>query len=109
MTWYKTSFPDPRPAAPTNSSLLFDANGLSRGHYYVNGHDLGRYWTLASGKGAAAEPVQRYYYIPADVLVAAEKENTLVVIDEDGVGKLSASRLVYGTMRKPKAGTSEHC
>ena len=59
--------------APTNSSLLFDANGLSRGHYmyYANGRDLGRYWTLAAGKGAAADPVQRYYYIPTDVSVAA--------------------------------------
>jgi hypothetical protein len=52
---------------------LFDANGLSRGHYmyYANGRDLGRYWTLAAGKGAAADPVQRYYYIPTDVSVAA--------------------------------------
>ena len=105
LTWYKALFPDPRPAAPSNSSLLFDANGLSRGHFYVNGHDLGRFWTIARYN----KPVQRYYYIPTDVLASPGKKNVLVVIDEDGVRKLELSRLVYGTMRKPKADTSEHC
>jgi hypothetical protein len=33
----------------------------------------------------------------------------LVVVDEDEVGKPSDSRLVYGTMCTPKAGTVEHC
>lgn len=37
-----------------------------RGHLYINGHDLGRYYMI-NGKGQKT-PTQRYYYIPKDWL-----------------------------------------
>ena len=59
--------------------LVLDAQGLSRGHFFVNGHDLGRFYTIRQKSGAMT---QRYYYIPADTLV--DGPNTLVLIDELG-------------------------
>jgi hypothetical protein len=103
LTWFKAGFDDPRPGAPANSSLLLDIRGLSRGHFYINGHDLGKYWSIADNKQAL---VQRYYYIPADVLVTGQ--NALVLIDEDGAPSLKDVQIVYGSTRKPRAG-GESC
>jgi hypothetical protein len=103
LTWFKTSFDDPRPGAPVNSSLLLDIRGLSRGHFYINGHDLGKYWSIADNKQAF---VQRYYYLPSDVLVTGQ--NTLVLIDEDGAPSLKNVQVVYGSTRKPRGG-GESC
>jgi hypothetical protein len=57
LSWYRATFATPAPT-PTdeNSTLLLDAGGLTRGHYYVNGHDLGRYWTIG-GYERCAPPI----------------------------------------------------
>lgn len=100
LTWLKASFQhSPDQAAGHGPVLKLDALGLSRGHFFVNGQDLGRYYTIAAGQAGPkpSELTQRYYYIPGDVLVPGE--NTLVVIDELGITALP--RLVLATLELP--------
>ena len=88
LTWYMTRFDAPPP--PTQKqSLLLDLGGMTRGHVYVNGFDLGRYW-LAEVEG---KPVQRFYALPYSLLV--EKDNLLVVFDELGIGDPHKISVVY--------------
>ena len=85
-----------------DTSLLLDAQGLSRGHFYVNGHDLGRYYMIHSCANASHCPLQfsqRFNYIPREVLLPASsgKLNALVVIDElraHGLPALVSSKMV---------------
>eukprot|EP01047_Picozoa_sp_COSAG01_P014905 COSAG01_NODE_736_length_13947_cov_174.337449_4_plen_136_part_00 len=45
--------------------VLLDATGLSRGHFWLNGHDLGKFWTI---KGPSGQLTQRYYHLPSALL-----------------------------------------
>jgi hypothetical protein len=45
------AFLDPRPAVPADAVLLLEVTGLSRGHFWVNGHDLGRIWPAIGADG----------------------------------------------------------
>lgn len=103
LTWFRATFADPRPHLPPpasgNGSLLLDATKLTRGHFYVNGHDLGRFWTLGG--------LETHYYIPQDVLAPAGQTNTLVIFDELGVfpaAVASSVKLVLGTLVLPQPG-----
>ena len=49
-------------------------NGGMRGHFYLNGVDLGRYWGIDQG----GSPVQRFYYLPVDVVRTHLNRLTLV-------------------------------
>lgn len=88
LTWYMTRFNAPPPPLE-KQSLLLDLGGMTRGHVYVNGFDLGRYW-LAEVEG---KPVQRHYLLPFSLLV--EKDNLLVVFDELGIGDPHKISVVY--------------
>ena len=76
MTWLRTTFDAPasvreQPAGTELKQVLnLDVLGLSRGTFWVNGMNLGRYWSKSCGAAcphppcaAGAEPVpcQRYY------------------------------------------------
>lgn len=78
----------------TNEPLFFDATGLSKGHLYLNGHDVGRYFVgTADGK---AVPPQTRYYLPEPWLKTNEA-NELLVFDEHGFAPGRCS-LVYDAM-----------
>ena len=65
VTWAEAQFT--LSSADANSTLVLDIgsnNGNFRGHFYLNGVDLGRVWGIAQG-GAS---VQQYYYLPVDVV-----------------------------------------
>jgi hypothetical protein len=47
------------------TTVLLDATGLSRGHFWLNGHDLGKFWTI---KGPSGQLTQRYYHLPSALL-----------------------------------------
>ena len=49
LTWYYTTFDEV--VLPTDGlySVLLDMRGMGRGHAYVNGHDIGRYWLIEGG------------------------------------------------------------
>jgi hypothetical protein len=100
-TWYRTTFADPRPAVPADAALLLEATGLSRGHFWVNGHDLGRIWPSIGADGAD-QGTSQHYYIPQDTLVAGE--NTFVVFDELGAPLLEHVRLVIAELEMPLDG-----
>lgn len=61
--WYKTTFDLPN--VPSDAEVVFDVEGLSRGHAFINGRDLGRYWNVKYNSEIYS---QRYYLIPKDWL-----------------------------------------
>lgn len=63
--WYKTTFD--LPTIPTDAQIVYDVEGLGRGHAYINGRDVGRYWNV---KYNSEIYTQRYYHIPKDWLKA---------------------------------------
>lgn len=77
--WWRSSFETPR---GTNvPPLWFDSTGLSKGQAFVNGQNLGRYFTATdTGKGVGP---QTRLHIPAQWLMS-EGRNELLVFDEHG-------------------------
>ena len=71
------------------ATLNLDVTGLSRGRFFVNGMDLGRYWSKTCGQ--EGQMCQRYYPLPYDILKASG--NVLTVLDEMGATDLAAVRL----------------
>ena len=91
LTWYKTSFTVKQYS--TDYSLLLNLQGFGRGHYYVNGVDLGRYWLIT----VDGQFVQEYYFIPPDI-VNYDGPNLLVIGEELGAPDPSMATLVLSTM-----------
>jgi beta-galactosidase len=61
--------------------MWFDTAGLSKGQVFVNGHNLGRYFT-ATAEGKPVGP-QRRLYLP-DSWLKPQEPNELLVFDEHG-------------------------
>jgi len=77
VTWYSTTFN--LPAIPQDTVLLLNASGLGRGHVFINGFDIGRYWLLPMSD-RSGRPSQLLYYIPPDVVVQGANVMTLIEI-----------------------------
>jgi len=75
--------------------LLIDLSSMTRGHAYVNGHDIGRYWLIKGrcdtlppiGGGctdydpaSCNKPTQWLYHVPPDWL--NDDENLLTLFEE---------------------------
>eukprot|EP01052_Picozoa_sp_SAG31_P017641 SAG31_NODE_1216_length_9328_cov_12.252465_3_plen_580_part_00 len=76
--WIRGSFPTP---ANENAcqALAIDMSGFGRGHVFVNGHDLGRYWLTRPSTLYQAGPIQRFYQVPVDWLCSEDScRNSLV-------------------------------
>ena len=96
LTWLRMPFTAPARVLPAggsgggaaemNATLNLDISGLSRGRFYVNGFDLGRYWSKLCG---GQYMCQRYYPIPFDLLLPGPAANTLLLLDELGVSNVS--------------------
>ncbi|KAK7839755.1 beta-galactosidase 15 [Quercus suber] len=71
FVWYKTTFKAPIGSDP----VVVDLMGLGKGHAWVNGHSVGRYWPsyLAGEDG---------YHVPRSFL--RDDENTLILFEEAG-------------------------
>jgi hypothetical protein len=96
------------PAASTSpkwSSALFDTpnyepsfQGLflklntGRGHLYLNGRDLGRYWNIT--KGGTNNYTQEYYFLPQDYIHADGRLNELVLFNPFPGSHISAELLL---------------
>ncbi|KAL6224296.1 hypothetical protein ACLB2K_003151 [Fragaria x ananassa] len=87
MTWYKTTFKAPLGTEP----VVVDLQGLGKGHAWVNGHSIGRYWPsyLAPEDGCSVEACDyrgtydnNKYHVPRSFL--QDDENTLVLFEEFG-------------------------
>lgn len=96
LTWRKTTFSlSPATVADINVSVMLDVSGMSRGHFYLNGVDLGKFWTV----GPASLMTQRYYQLPRSVLRSHPTENLVVMVDELGAKKPGGVRVVLSTMQ----------
>ncbi|KAJ1424790.1 Glycoside hydrolase, family 35 [Sesbania bispinosa] len=98
MTWYKADFQAPSGTNP----VVVDFQGLGKGHAWVNGHTIGRYWPswVTSTNGCSdtcdyrgkyvkekcntncGNPSQRWYHVPRSFL--NNDKNTLVLFEEMG-------------------------
>ena len=75
--WWRGSFG----TAQAVGDVRVETSGLSKGQVYVNGHNLGRYFT-ATADGRAVGP-QRHLYVPVS-WVNAGRDNEIVVFDGHG-------------------------
>jgi hypothetical protein len=96
ITWFQARFDlDHLVREDTNSNpVLLDAQGLNRGHAFVNGNDLGLYWLIQGvcqtttpcccqhAQINCLKPTQRYYHIPSDWLMS--KNNLITIFDDLG-------------------------
>jgi hypothetical protein len=93
VTWFQARFDlDHLVREDTNANpILLDAQGLNRGHAFINGNDLGLYWLIqgiCQAKPCCCQhaqinclkPTQRYYHIPSDWL---KPTNNLITIFDD--------------------------
>ncbi|CAF3586180.1 unnamed protein product [Rotaria socialis] len=94
VTWFQARFNlDHIVREDINANpILLDAQGLNRGHAFINGNDLGLYWLIEGicrdtppcccqqAQINCLEPTQRYYHIPSDWLMP---ENNLITIFDD--------------------------
>lgn len=87
-------------SSPTWSSALFDTpridhtfQGLflkissGRGHLWLNGRDLGRYWNITRGETEVYS--QEHYYFPDDYLHTDGRLNELIIFDAFGESRSS--------------------
>ncbi len=88
ITWFQTRFDlDHLIKEDTNANpVLLDAQGLNRGHAFINGNDLGLYWLIQGicqdAQINCLKPTQRYYHIPSDWLMP--KNNLITIFDDLG-------------------------
>ncbi|CAF1034774.1 unnamed protein product [Rotaria sordida] len=96
ITWFQARFDlDHLIREDTNvNPILLDAQGLNRGHAFINGNDLGLYWLIQGfcennppcccqhAQINCLKPTQRYYHIPSDWLMS--KNNLITVFDDLG-------------------------
>ena len=96
VTWFQAHFEmDHLIRVDTNANpVLLDAQGLNRGHAFINGNDLGLYWLIQGicennqpcccqhAQTNCLKPTQRYYHIPSDWL--RSKNNLITIFDDLG-------------------------
>ena len=96
ITWFQARFDlDHLVQQDTNANpVLVDAQGLTRGHIFINGNDIGLYWSIQSFCNEQTfcccqqahincfKPIQRYYHIPSDWL--KPKNNLITIFDDLG-------------------------
>ena len=95
VTWFQARFDlDHLVREDTNANpILLDAQGLNRGHAFINGNDIGLYWLIQGICQAkpcccqhaqinCLQPTQRYYHIPSDWL--KPKNNLITIFDDLG-------------------------
>jgi beta-galactosidase len=86
-SWTSISFDTPRYDRMMQG--LFVDISTGRGHLWLNGRDLGRYWNIT--RGGTDQLSQRYYFLPNDYLYKSGKLNKLVFFDAFGGDQSEAS------------------
>lgn len=86
--WWRASFT----GRDTDTPMRLDLGGLSKGQAFVNGNNLGRYFT-ATADGRAVGP-QRSLYLPPS-WVKPDETNEVLLFDEHGFAPYRA-RIVFG-------------
>ncbi|KAI3925998.1 hypothetical protein MKW98_028134 [Papaver atlanticum] len=110
FTWYKTYFDTPSGIEPVAVNL----GCMGKGQAWVNGHNIGRYWSLVAPKKGCQEtcdyrgaydhdrcatncgkPTQSWYHIPRSWLKTSN--NLLVLFEETGGNPLEISIKLHRT------------
>jgi hypothetical protein len=79
-TWYSVLFDSPD-YSPTFQGLFLHITS-GRGHFWLNGNDLGRYWNIT--RGDTTEYSQEYYFLPSDYLRTNGALNEIIIFDAFG-------------------------
>ena len=111
LSWFRTTFTVPSSmvalAVAGKASILLDPAGMARGHFYLNGADLGRYYPAAPG--AASAGLDGMLYLPPSLLKDTGKgkdtDNVLVFGEELGATQPTAVRIVLSTLAAPPTST----
>jgi hypothetical protein len=100
LSWFRTVFTVPpsmvASAVAGKASILLDPTGMARGHLYLNGFDLGRYYPASAG--AATAGLGGTIYLPPSLL---EDTNVLVLGEELGATQPTAVRIILSTLATP--------
>jgi hypothetical protein len=102
--WLQTEFSTPSGVTdgPGATQLLLHAIGLGRGRFWVNGNEVGRYYTLERNDASACPadgsscPTQQYYHVPAAWLV--DGPNLLTIFEASGATDLTSVGLATAAM-----------
>jgi hypothetical protein len=94
--WSSVLFTSPQFDSTVHSLFLDLTSG--RGHLWLNGKDLGRYWNITRGN-SWNDYSQRYYFLPADFLHLDGQLNELILFDMLG-GDHSAARLLLSSIEE---------
>ena len=97
LVWWTAEFPKVTFPTKGQYALLADLTGMGRGHCYINGNDIGRYWLVLHREGRY--PTQWLYHIPPD-WVYTDKMNRITCGEELG-GHPSHVTFMMSTM-EPK-------
>lgn len=68
--WFRTTFK----CSDLSMPLFLRILGAQKGQMFLNGHNVGRYWTIGP---------QEYYYLP-ECWLSTEEDNELLLFDEHG-------------------------
>ncbi|KAL5702789.1 Beta-galactosidase 9 [Ranunculus cassubicifolius] len=109
LTWYKTYFDVPDGIDP----ISLDLGSMGKGQAWVNGHNIGRYWSLVAPKNGCSpcdyrgaynedkcttncgQPTQTWYHIPRAWVHPTN--NSLVLFEETGGNPLDISIQLHYT------------
>lgn len=91
--WSRAFFDTPN-YDPNSQSLFVDITA-GRGHLWLNGYDLGRYWNIT--RGDTSTYTQRYYYLPNDYLYTSGELNELLLFNSLG-GDHSDTQLILSEL-----------
>ena len=78
LRWYKAEFPLTAAALATDADYRLNAQGLGKGMLFLNGHGIGRHWTVET-PGTSGQPTQQDYHLPKDWF---QPSNTLIIFEE---------------------------
>jgi hypothetical protein len=93
VTWSSALFRTPR-YDPSRMSLFVETTS-GRGHLWLNGNDLGRYWNIT--RGSTEDYSQSYYFLPFDMLRSDSHWNELIIFDAIGCDH-SGKRIVLSSV-----------
>ena len=114
-TWFRCAFATPSNATAGVVGVHLNLSGFSRGHAWVNGKNIGRFWNISGSCSPPGEwntfcedfdddacnaPTQSLYHVPVDWLRArgSGHTNQLVVFDELGASDLSLASVSVRTL-----------
>jgi hypothetical protein len=82
--------------ARASSGLFLNCTGLSRGQLYLNGEQLGRFFTAPAAyrNDGSGRPTQALYSLPTSLLWPAPHSNLLTLVDVVGARDLTLVHLV---------------